>query len=69
MQFYKKAERNNMFLHEIGKKLIPITLYLFNSVNRSYFLYFGKSIGIYRPIIHILFRLGCYLSTLLSIYT
>lgn len=31
-----------MFLHEIGKKLIQITVYLFNRVNKRYFLYFSK---------------------------
>ncbi|EDZ48823.1 hypothetical protein BCAH1134_C0025 (plasmid) [Bacillus cereus AH1134] len=49
--------------------MIPITLYLFNLVNISYFLYFGKCVGINHLNIHILFRLSCYLLTLLSIYT
>ncbi len=41
-----------MFLHEIGKKLIQITLYLFKHVNRANFHYFGKWSSIHRKNIH-----------------
>ncbi len=38
----KKQKENYIFLHEIGKKLIQITLYLFNHVNMIYFFEIGK---------------------------
>ncbi|PEX08434.1 hypothetical protein COD78_30060 [Bacillus cereus] len=69
MNSTKKHKRNHMFLHEIGKKLIQITLYLSNYENRLYFLYFVKYSSIYRSITHILSRIGCYLLTLHSICT